>query len=282
VLKTVVHRTLTRSVSRTQQYAVCSQGMILRVVVVVSMRRIVQSLGKSKTLLLITLFSVFASVAITLTFHYLQQDYSAILVSMSLAVFIPSVVAPLASWPLLSLLMKVDKLEREMRELATYDSLTGLLNRRAFFNSASMFCEFAEREGMPISFVILDLDNFKSINDSYGHQAGDSVLIAFAKSVKSVVRKSDIVGRIGGEEFAFLLPDTSESAAVEFTERLHHVIRHSVVSYDHHSISYTVSMGIVSLVPDRSDDIDLIYKNADQSLYIAKEEGRNRTELFAG
>ena len=246
------------------------------------MRRIVQSLGKSKTLLLITLFSVFASVAITLTFHYLQQDYSAIRVSMSLAVFIPSVVAPLASWPLLSLLMKVDKLEREMRELATYDSLTGLLNRRAFFNRASMFCEFAEREGMPISFVILDLDNFKSINDSYGHQAGDGVLIAFAKSVKSVVRKSDIVGRIGGEEFAFLLPDTSESAAVEFTERLHHVIRHSVVSYDHHSISYTVSMGIVSLVPDRSDDIDLIYKNADQSLYIAKEEGRNRTKLFAG
>lgn len=176
--------------------------------------------------------------------------------------------------------MRIDKLEIEMRELATYDSLTGLLNRRAFFHDANNFIYFAERDQIPLSFMVLDLDDFKSINDSYGHLAGDEVLKHFGKSIKSIIRKSDLVGRIGGEEFSLLLPDTSEDAAIRFSERLHSIVSKSIINHSQLSIRYTVSVGLVSLIPDKEDNIESIIKNADKLLYLAKEKGKNRTEIF--
>ncbi|MES9827823.1 MAG: GGDEF domain-containing protein [Candidatus Thiodiazotropha sp.] len=167
-----------------------------------------------------------------------------------------------------------------MRELATNDSLTGLLNRRAFFHNSNNFIYFAEREQMPLSIMVVDLDKFKIINDGHGHPAGDKVLKHFGKSVKSISRDGDLAGRIGGEEFSLLLPNTSEDGALAFAERLHSFVRKSTILHGQSSIKYTISIGLVSLVPNEDDNIESIIKNADKSLYMAKEKGRNRTEIF--
>lgn len=244
------------------------------------MRQLVQKLGRLNIVILITIFSVLVSVLLTFIVFYLRQDYTNLYVSISIAIIVPLIVAPLASWPLATMLMKIDGLEKEMRELATYDSLTGLLNRRAFFHNANKFIYFAEREQMPFSVIALDLDKFKNINDSYGHSAGDEVLKHFGKAVNAVIRKGDLIGRIGGEEFALLLPNASENVAIVFSERLHSIVRESTINHDQSLIKYSISMGLVSLLPNKTDNIESILKKADKSLYLAKEKGKNCTVVF--
>lgn len=244
------------------------------------MRQHIKKLGRLNTVILITLITIFSSILLTYFISYLKQDYSNLSFSILLAIVIPLIVTSLVSWPFVNLIIRIDELESEMRKLATYDALTGLLTRRAFFNDASNFVNFAERKQMPLSLIILDFDNFKDINDSYGHPAGDKVLKHFGKSIKSIIRKSDLVGRIGGEEFSLLLPDTSEDTAIEFSERLHSIVRKSVINHSQSTIRYTISIGLISLIPGKKDSIESIIKNADKSLYLAKEKGRNRTEVF--
>jgi len=240
------------------------------------MRQLIQKLGRINTIIIITVFSVLASVFITFLVYYLKQNY----LGYSISIIVPLIVAPLASWPLMTLLMKIDNLEKEMRALATFDSLTGLLGRRAFFHDAKSFIDFAEREQITFSVIALDIDKFKNINDSYGHAAGDDVLRHFANTIKTITRKGDLIGRTGGEEFALLLPNTSEDIAYTLSERLHSAIRESVINHEDSSIKYTVSMGLISVLPKKSDNIENILKQADQSLYIAKEKGRNHTRIF--
>ena len=240
------------------------------------MRQLIQKIGKLNTVIIVTMLSTLFSLIVTYVISYLVQGN----VSLFFAIIIPLIVAPLTTWPLVGLLIKIDNLEKEMRTLATFDSLTGLLSRRAFFHDAKSFINFSEREKTPFSVIALDLDKFKNINDRYGHSAGDQVLKHFATTIKTIMRKGDLIGRIGGEEFALLLPNVSEDAAWILSERLHHAIRESIINHDHSSIKYTVSMGLVSLSSKEADNIENILKKADQSLYLAKETGRNRTMIF--
>lgn len=252
------------------------------------MRQLIQKLGRIKTVIVITLFSVLASISITyLAFYLRNDDPSAYLsislattITLSLATIIPLIVAPLTSWSLVGVFIQIDNLEKEMRELATFDSLTDLLSRRAFFHDANSFIHFSEREQSSFSVIALDLDNFKNINDSFGHSAGDKVLKHFATSTKTILRRGDLIGRIGGDEFALLLSNTSEEAAFTFSERLHQTVRETVIIHDKSSIKYTISMGLISLVPNKTDTIETLLKKADQSLYLAKEKGRNCTVTF--
>lgn len=126
--------------------------------------------------------------------------------------------------------------------------------------------------------MLMDLDNFKIINDLYGHYYGDKVLIDFSNSIKKHLRAYDLFGRFGGEEFTVLLPGTNEKEAVEIAERLRHIIETNTVLAKN-EIKYTVSIGIVTLVPDESTTLDLLYKLSDDALYKAKRNGRNRTEI---
>ncbi|GIU30371.1 hypothetical protein TUM3792_41080 [Shewanella sp. MBTL60-007] len=229
-----------------------------------------------------TAASISVSIFITFFVCYICLQGSVSYIAILLSVIIPLIVAPLSSWHLLGLLMKIDKLEKEMRKLASLDPLTELCNRRAFFNDAKLAIRCAEQERRVVSVIALDLDRFKAINDSYGHSAGDAVLRHFAATIRANCRTSDLIGRLGGEEFALLLPNTSAVAAYALAQRLHLALRGTVVAYEQSKILYTVSIGVISLVPRETDTIETMLNKADRSLYLAKETGRNCTMVFDG
>jgi diguanylate cyclase (GGDEF)-like protein len=138
----------------------------------------------------------------------------------------------------------------------------------------------ARRERNPFAVMIVDLDHFKSINDRYGHPAGDAVLKLFADLINSVARRSDIIGRIGGEEFAVVLPGAATAEGLEFAERLQHAISRAVLKFKGAAIRYRVSIGLTEFDTDSEDNIDDLLARADLALYQAKQAGRNQTATF--
>lgn len=169
------------------------------------------------------------------------------------------------------------ELEQQLSHLARYDELTQILNRRAFLEEAERLAHLAHRYEHPLTVLMLDLDWFKSINDSFGHGGGDNALKYFATCCKAVFRKADVIARMGGEEFAVLMPETDIPSASEVVERLRHHLRQKPMRVDQSEapIPLTFSGGLVSL--NGSDDsIDTMLLRADRLLYKAKETGRNR------
>ncbi|MBY0432273.1 MAG: GGDEF domain-containing protein [Rhodospirillales bacterium] len=165
--------------------------------------------------------------------------------------------------------------EEDLEHLATVDSLTGANNRRHFLHLASGELDKAHRHIRPLSVMMLDIDHFKKINDAYGHAAGDEALRRFTAICKDSLRKSDILGRLGGEEFAIALPETDSKGAAELAERLRRRFSEAEVAAAEHRFFFTVSIGI-ALAQDNERQIDEILKRADEALYRAKETGRNR------
>ncbi|MDY7027242.1 MAG: histidine kinase N-terminal 7TM domain-containing protein, partial [Spirochaetota bacterium] len=129
------------------------------------------------------------------------------------------------------------ELLKKMQKLATTDSLTGILNRRSFFEQAHTEIDRAKRYRRPVSFILLDIDHFKRINDSYGHAAGDAVLTELSRRITSAIRKEDIFGRYGGEEFSLCLPETNQATAYIFAERLRKIVEEEPVQYTDKRIS---------------------------------------------
>ena len=247
------------------------------------MIKLLAKIGRLGTVIIITLIAVVASLAITMVAVTLLNDQGNALhteIAVMLAAGIPMLVTPAIAWFLVGLLLRVHRVEQEMRSLASYDSLTGLPSRHAFFENANHYVSLAQREKSSFSVMIIDLDHFKSINDRYGHPASDAVLKLFADVVNSVARRSDIIGRLGGEEFAIVLPSTNTSEALEFSERLHHAINQAVLKYKHSAIRYTVSIGLSEFDTDSEDNIDDLLARADLALYQAKQSGRNQTATF--
>ena len=170
----------------------------------------------------------------------------------------------------------------KLYELAITDPLTGLHNRRHFFELARLEIASTQRYQKPLSVMMLDLDHFKLVNDTYGHLVGDQVLQAFAQRTLFCVREVDVVGRYGGEEFALLLPDTDLTGALELAERLREVIGASPVTAQDASIPITVSVGVAEFPLDREISCDQLFDHADQAMYAAKEGGRNRVSMYTG
>lgn len=168
-------------------------------------------------------------------------------------------------------------LNEKLKDLATRDSLTGILNRGSFFEMAQHLLILSQRQKSSVSFVLIDLDNFKMINDTYGHFVGDKVLIHFTQTIQTFLRRSDLIGRVGGEEFAIFLPDTSNNDAFQLAEKLRKIISHSVLVVDDKTVAYTVSLGVESSW-SRDNSIDELFKRADLKLYSAKNKGRDRVE----
>jgi diguanylate cyclase (GGDEF)-like protein len=167
----------------------------------------------------------------------------------------------------------------KVKALATTDELTGLPNRRAFMARLEDERARVQRYApAPTSILMLDLDHFKQINDQHGHAAGDSVLRCFSATLSAQLRKVDLAGRIGGEEFAILLPDTDTQAASIFAERLRQIVAGTPVDHAGTPISYTVSIGIASLTAADEHAEDALVR-ADHTLYAAKQAGRNRTAI---
>lgn len=172
------------------------------------------------------------------------------------------------------------KAERELQQRAFFDGLTGVFNRDHFYQLANTQFASARRNGFPLTLLMLDVDHFKRINDSYGHAAGDTVLKTLAKSFPNTLREQDISGRVGGEEFAILLPKTNQKNGVQIAERLRLTLAQQLIPMENQAtINITVSMGVAHLI-DADTSFDSLMKRADKALYRAKHLGRNQTINF--
>lgn len=168
------------------------------------------------------------------------------------------------------------RLEEELQRQAHMDYLTGLPNRRSFMDRGEIELARILRYESPLSILMLDIDHFKKINDTYGHQSGDLVLASVASTFQEVLRNVDISGRLGGEEFAVILPETGIEKATEVAERLREIISADKVTLtDGIEINYTVSIGVATLI-EKTSNINMLLNEADKALYKAKQTGRNR------
>jgi diguanylate cyclase (GGDEF)-like protein len=173
---------------------------------------------------------------------------------------------------------ELEQLKQAAEQQARTDALTGLPNRRAFNEAASALCAQASRSQRPLSLVMMDIDFFKKVNDTWGHDAGDYVLVEVAKLMMSSRRASDVAARLGGEEFAILLPDTNTEGAVAFAEKLRQNIAQHCMQYDAQVLAVTASFGIATTL-DGQCDIEWLLRASDEGLYQAKTTGRNRVSV---
>jgi hemerythrin len=165
---------------------------------------------------------------------------------------------------------------RKLQELASTDGLTGALNRRVFMEEAGNMLQLARRYDRPLALLMIDADHFKRINDTHGHHAGDKVLVQISRTMQQSLRGTDRIGRIGGEEFAVLLPETDQNQAADLAERLLKNIRAISIQVETaHPIRVTVSIGIANLLPQTAN-IGALLSQADAALYRAKTSGRDR------
>ncbi|WP_057833255.1 GGDEF domain-containing protein, partial [Colwellia sp. TT2012] len=158
---------------------------------------------------------------------------------------------------------------------AQTDELTGLMNRRAFFDKAQVLYDQCQRTHQPLCALMLDMDHFKAINDTYGHLEGDQVLLRIAESGRGILRRGDLFGRIGGEEFAAVLPGCAPEPAIQVAERLGQEIQQLGFSHEGQPYVVTVSQGLASLSAEDTT-LDSLFARADAAMYEAKRQGKNR------
>lgn len=186
-------------------------------------------------------------------------------------------------------LLKMHGLQEELKarnvlleRIATTDDLTGLPNRRHFFDTARTIVALARRNDLPIACLMIDIDFFKKINDTYGHQAGDLALQKVAEVMLNNKREGELLARFGGEEFVMCLFKADEAAAFRAAERFRKKIDEMKIQLDEsRAISVTVSAGCSALAGDNLTDIDKLIAMADEALYRAKSNGRNRVEMYS-
>jgi diguanylate cyclase (GGDEF)-like protein len=176
------------------------------------------------------------------------------------------------------LAMAKERTELRHRTAAMVDPLTGIANRRSFLQDASLLAKRHISNPRPTAVLLIDLDHFKSINDRFGHAVGDRVLGIFADAARKSMRGSDLFGRLGGEEFAAMLTETSRDKAIEVAERIRESFEQMSQDVDGHTVCATVSIGLVHC-QERTLDIPDLLTQADHALYYAKERGRNRVEV---
>ncbi|PTR18809.1 sensor domain-containing diguanylate cyclase [Pseudomonas sp. GV085] len=167
------------------------------------------------------------------------------------------------------------RMESELHRLATTDALTQSSNRRHFFECAHRAFAHARQRGEPLSFLMLDIDDFKIINDTYGHQEGDNVLQRIADSGRAALRRGDLFGRIGGEEFAAVFPGCTPQMALQVAERLQQQIQRLRFTHEGQTFGITVSQGLTSLTA-ADENVENLFSRADAAMYQAKREGKNR------
>lgn len=166
---------------------------------------------------------------------------------------------------------------QKLQQLASTDFLTGIANRRQFYELGERKLKRLGRDGRSAALIAFDLDHFKAINDTFGHEAGDEVLQRIILPVENTIRPGDLFGRTGGEEFLILLPGENEDTAAAIAERVRAQIGETSILYGAHTLEVTASFGVVEW--NLSENLDRLIRRADSALYRAKEEGRNRVAV---
>ncbi|GAB0111174.1 hypothetical protein PA7559_24440 [Pseudoalteromonas distincta] len=178
-------------------------------------------------------------------------------------------------------LRELEEKNRELEQLNTEDALTGAKNRRFFDKKLVMELRRSRREQTPLSIIMLDIDHFKSINDTYGHIIGDQVIRAVSGTIKSYLKRPlDEVARYGGEEFVVLLPNTPNDGAQDIAEQIRAAIEKSTVTVANNEIKFTISAGVYTHVADDINNPQIFTECADKALYYAKQHGRNQVINF--
>jgi len=195
-----------------------------------------------------------------------------------LAIVIPAIVASIVSYISLHLYFELEQSRQEIRALENIDALTQIFNRRYFLELAKREIERSRRTGHSLAIILFDIDDFKKVNDSLGHLAGDFVLQETCRACKLMTRPYDIFARFGGEEFIFLLPDADRARAKAVADRLRQVIAERVIVHNNTTVRITVSVGMAVFDPKR-DTLDDLIRRADSALYRAKRLGKNRLEV---
>lgn len=231
-------------------------------------------IGRPWIVTILTLVSIIASLIISyLACYYTQRPFG--FFEFSVSAGIPLLIAPTVTWYIVGLLIKIHKMESDMRQLANFDMVTGMMSRRAFLTHYSSVFHAIARNQSSLTFIYIDIDNFKQINDRYGHAAGDEVLKSFSEILNLCKRKSDLAGRIGGEEFALALPDTNQQGAIKFAEKIRKIASKDSVELQNHSINYSVSIGLATYSRNQQTTAPELMALADKALYDAKSQGKN-------
>ncbi len=177
----------------------------------------------------------------------------------------------------IQVLHEAEQRQEELKQLAITDPLTGLYNRRFLDEYLRIHIPMAKRQSAPVSFIAIDLDRFKSVNDTCGHEAGDKLLAEIGKTIRRLTRASDLPARVGGEEFLVVMPDTNEAGAVVFAERLQKELRDTDVSALGMPQGFAVTASIgVGIYPDHGEDVSHLLRVVDEALYASKNAGRDR------
>ena len=175
---------------------------------------------------------------------------------------------------------RVVQYQQHLEYQTQIDSLTGLFNRRAFEKKISDEFERAKRYHHPLSLLILDIDNFKNINDTFGHHGGDSALMRISETLRAKTRQSDFPSRYGGEEFVLILPNTDQESALQVANKIQDEIRACAFGNTNKHFSLTVSIGISSISNQDYSDWNQMLQDADRALYVAKNNGKDRAETY--
>lgn len=170
-------------------------------------------------------------------------------------------------------------LEKELLVLATTDPLTKLYNRNYFLSRFEEEFKKSVRYKISISCILLDIDHFKKINDTYGHQIGDKILVGLSEILRINSRNIDIIGRYGGEEFIIILPQVDDQSSYKLSERLRNIVKEHVFNIQNHKIKMTISLGISTFPKNKVNDYKELIRLADDALYEAKRTGRDKTVI---
>lgn len=244
---------------------------------------LIEKLGRAGTSFLITLSSVVLTQIIRYhVFLITDSDTTNFFKGSSFfsSLMSPLILAPVFSWYFVGAFFKIKKLEEQMRELAAYDSLTNLYNRGACLLALEKTIHQAKRIQTDVTVLFIDLDHFKAINDTYGHDVGDVVIKQFAGYLKKSLRESDIIGRIGGEEFLIGLPNLGLEGGQIMAEKLRNNIASQTIVVGATTLHITISIGLTIHKHAEEINIQNVLKKADIALYNAKNSGRNKVCVY--
>lgn len=240
--------------------------------------------GKAHLLLVIgatiSIVSLLLRVAAVLAGQASEMHYNASNLKQTISISIGTLTVMMFSLGLV--LLSKERSESALQEAALKDALTGLANRRAIFELLEQALSQARRSATPLAIAMVDVDHFKSINDRYGHLVGDEVLRRCTQHMQQRLRRSDSVGRYGGEEFLLILPGTEVAGAVAVLNMLRESVAHAPMHIDHQEIRVHFSTGVWCGVPGPGDTADQLIQQADAALYAAKTSGRNTVCLAPG